>query len=60
VIKHVQYLSDEEKKIGDDEVKMLIKAQSKHIVKYMESFIDGLDLCIVMEFCVGGNLRVLI
>ncbi|KAA6369111.1 MAG: putative protein kinase, partial [Streblomastix strix] len=24
------------------------------------SFIDGLDLCIVMEFCVGGNLRVLI
>ncbi|KAA6388855.1 MAG: putative G2-specific protein kinase nimA, partial [Streblomastix strix] len=26
----------------------------------IESFIDGLDLCIVMEFCVGGNLRVLI
>ncbi|KAA6395823.1 MAG: putative nek protein kinase, partial [Streblomastix strix] len=29
-------------------------------VKYLESFIDGLDLCIVMEFCSGGNLRVLI
>ncbi|KAA6386885.1 MAG: putative protein serine/threonine kinase, partial [Streblomastix strix] len=60
VIKRVQYLSDEEKKLGDDEVKMLKLAQSKHIVKYLESFIDGLDLCIVMEFCSGGNLRVLI
>ncbi|KAA6373030.1 MAG: putative CAMK family protein kinase [Streblomastix strix] len=39
---------------------MLKLAQSKHIVKYLESFIDGLDLCIVMEFCSGGNLRVLI
>ncbi|KAA6390273.1 MAG: putative cAMP-dependent protein kinase type 3, partial [Streblomastix strix] len=60
VIKRVQYLSDEEKKLGDDEIKMLKLAQSKHIVKYLESFIDGLDLCIVMEFCSGGNLRVLI
>ncbi|KAA6359692.1 MAG: hypothetical protein EZS28_044781, partial [Streblomastix strix] len=32
VIKRVQYLSDEEKKLGDDEVKMLKLAQSKHIV----------------------------
>ncbi|KAA6353847.1 MAG: putative cAMP-dependent protein kinase type 3, partial [Streblomastix strix] len=60
VIKRVQYVNDEEKKLGDDEVKMLKLAQSKHIVKYLESFIDGLDLCIVMEFCRGGNLRVLI
>ncbi|KAA6396721.1 MAG: putative CBL-interacting serine/threonine-protein kinase 9, partial [Streblomastix strix] len=60
VIKRVQYLSDEEKKLGDDEIKMLKLAQSKHIVKYLESFKQDLDLCIVMEFCSGGNLRVLI
>ncbi|KAA6397357.1 MAG: putative protein serine/threonine kinase [Streblomastix strix] len=60
VIKRIQYVSDEEKKVADDEVKMLIKAQSKHIVKYLESFTYDLDLCIVMEFCSGGNLRVLI
>ncbi|KAA6362522.1 MAG: hypothetical protein EZS28_041950, partial [Streblomastix strix] len=40
VIKRVQYVNDEEKKLGDDEVKMLKLAQSKHIVKYLESFID--------------------
>ncbi|KAA6394418.1 MAG: putative protein serine/threonine kinase, partial [Streblomastix strix] len=60
VIKRVQYLSDEEKKLADDEVKMLKLAQSKHIVKYLESFTYDLDLCIVMKFCSGGNLRVLI
>ncbi|KAA6377269.1 MAG: putative protein serine/threonine kinase [Streblomastix strix] len=60
VIKRVQYLSDEEKKLADEEVKMLKLAQSKHIVKYIESFTYDLDLCIVMEFCSGGNLRVLI
>ncbi|KAA6365014.1 MAG: hypothetical protein EZS28_039461 [Streblomastix strix] len=60
VVKRIQYINKEEKQIADEEVKMLQKVQSKHIVKYLESFVDGLDLCIVMEFCSGGNLRVMI
>ncbi|KAA6385528.1 MAG: putative Serine/threonine-protein kinase Nek3 [Streblomastix strix] len=60
IIKRIQYINPEEKKTADDEIAMLKLAQSKHIVQFLESFIDGLDICIVMEFCSGGNLRVLI
>ncbi|KAA6396879.1 MAG: putative CBL-interacting serine/threonine-protein kinase 21 [Streblomastix strix] len=32
-------------------------AQSRHIVKFIESFAFETDLCIVMEYYSGGNLR---
>ncbi|KAA6336500.1 MAG: hypothetical protein EZS28_052872 [Streblomastix strix] len=51
VIKKFLYISSEKKKIVDDEIAMLILTQSNHIVKFLESFIDGLDMCVVMEFC---------
>jgi serine/threonine protein kinase len=39
---------------------MLKLAGSKYTVKYVESFTFDVDLCIVMEYCEGGNLRELI
>jgi serine/threonine protein kinase len=60
IIKRLQYLSVDEKKIADDEIAMLKKVQSKHIIRFIESFIDGFDICIVMEYYSGGNLRTLI
>ncbi|KAA6343829.1 MAG: putative serine/threonine-protein kinase A, partial [Streblomastix strix] len=33
---------------------------SKYTVRYIESFIHDIDLCIIMEYCEGGNLREMI
>lgn len=60
VIKRVPYVSANDKKTADEELKMLKKVQSIHTVRFIESFPDGIDLCIVMEYCTGGNLRGLI
>ncbi|KAA6385445.1 MAG: putative NEK/NEK2 protein kinase, partial [Streblomastix strix] len=60
IMKRLRYLKDKDKQIADQEVEMLKLAGSKYTVKYVESFTFDVDLCIVMEYCEGGNLRELI
>ncbi|KAA6384417.1 MAG: putative NEK/NEK2 protein kinase, partial [Streblomastix strix] len=60
IMKRLRYLKDKDKQIADQEVEMLKLAGSKYTVKYVESFKFDVDLCIVMEYCEGGNLRELI
>ncbi|KAA6400834.1 MAG: putative serine/threonine-protein kinase Nek3 [Streblomastix strix] len=57
IMKRVPYVELSNKKIADEEVTQLRKAQSKYTVLYIESFQFDVDLCIVMEYCSGGNLR---
>lgn len=40
-----------------NEASILSKIDSHYIVKYYDSFIDKQLLCIVMEFCEGGDLH---
>ncbi|KAA6353560.1 MAG: putative NEK protein kinase, partial [Streblomastix strix] len=57
IMKRISYTTAKLKKIADDEVGMLKRLKSQHVVNYIESFVDGFDLYIVMEYCSGGNLR---
>ncbi|KAA6372614.1 MAG: putative serine/threonine-protein kinase Nek3, partial [Streblomastix strix] len=60
VMKRVPYFNDKDRKAADEEVSMLKLAGSKYTVNYVESFTFDVDLCIVMEYCDGGNLREMI
>ncbi|KAA6389835.1 MAG: putative NEK/NEK2 protein kinase, partial [Streblomastix strix] len=60
IMKRLPYLSDEEKKMADEEVKMLKLAQSQYTVQLITGFQHDVDICILQEFCLGGNLRNLI
>ncbi|KAA6364380.1 MAG: putative CAMK family protein kinase, partial [Streblomastix strix] len=57
VMKRVPYVESKDKQIADEEVKKLKLAQSKYTVLFIESFAYDVDLCIVQEYCSGGNLR---
>jgi len=39
-----------------NEVHILSKLNNPYVVKYYDSFIDKNLLCIVMEYCDGGDL----
>ncbi|KAA6373441.1 MAG: putative serine/threonine-protein kinase Nek3 [Streblomastix strix] len=57
IIKRLPYITEKNKKIADEEVSMLNKVQSKFTVKLIDTFTEGLDLCLVLEYCSKGNLR---
>jgi len=40
-----------------EEVSMLGQLQSPHIVKYIDSFLTGKKVAIVMEYCPNGDLE---
>ncbi|KAA6361576.1 MAG: putative map kinase kinase, partial [Streblomastix strix] len=56
-IKRLPCLNDDDKKKANEEVESLKQAQSKYTVKYVESFVDGVDFYIVMKFYKEGNMR---
>ena len=59
VIKTIQIeeLSVEEQQEATNEVKLLHSIQSDFVVKYYDSFLDNMNLCIVMEYCDLGDLK---
>ncbi|KAA6376197.1 MAG: putative CAM kinase, SNF1 family, partial [Streblomastix strix] len=59
-MKRLQYFNKDEKKIADDEIKQLKLAQSKYTVKLISTFLFDTDICILQEYCSGGNMRQLI
>ncbi|KAA6403714.1 MAG: putative NEK/NEK2 protein kinase [Streblomastix strix] len=60
IMKRLRYLKEKDKRIADEEVEMLKLAGSKYTVRLVEKFTFDVDLCVVMEYCEGGNLRELI
>ncbi|KAA6395462.1 MAG: putative Actin [Streblomastix strix] len=57
IIKRLPYVIEEKKKMADEEVEMLKLVQSEYTVKLLGVFKYDLDLCLVMEYYPGGNLR---
>lgn len=45
-----------ERQVAENEVKCLSSLKHPYIVRYWESFMDGKFLCIVMDYCEGGDL----
>ncbi|KAJ3247450.1 putative protein serine/threonine kinase [Chytriomyces hyalinus] len=37
------------------EISILSELQSDHVTRYFGSYVDGTQLCIIMEFCAGGS-----
>jgi NIMA (never in mitosis gene a)-related kinase len=62
VIKQINLaqLSASEKEGAVQEVKLLSELHHPFIVAYRESFLEGEVLCIVMQYCDGGDLTTLI
>ncbi|KAA6389744.1 MAG: putative CAMK family protein kinase [Streblomastix strix] len=60
VIKRIPYTTIQKKQFAEEELEMLKRVQSKFVVQFIESFPHEIDLCVVMEYCSGGNLRNLI
>ena len=53
-------MSRDEQSLSINEVKILAQMNSKYVVRYLESFIHGKELSIVMEYCDKGDLQNLI
>ncbi|KAA6399034.1 MAG: putative protein kinase, cAMP-dependent, catalytic chain, partial [Streblomastix strix] len=56
-IKRVPYKHPVKIQLADQEIKMLKIAQSRYTVRLFGTFKFDLDLCMLQEFCPGGNLR---
>ena len=50
-------MSIDEDNMYDNEINILKSVQHRNIVKIIESFKWRDNLCIVLEFCLGGDLR---
>ncbi|KAA6381522.1 MAG: hypothetical protein EZS28_022953 [Streblomastix strix] len=59
-MKRVQYVTLEERRAVDEEINHLRLTQSKYTVKLIGIFMHDVDMCILQEYCSGGNLRQLI
>ncbi|KAA6365464.1 MAG: putative serine/threonine-protein kinase RIM15, partial [Streblomastix strix] len=57
VIKSLPYKKEDKIQIADEEVNMLNQAKSPYTVNLIDTFPQQLDLCLVLEYCPGGNLR---
>ncbi|KAA6396727.1 MAG: putative NEK/NEK2 protein kinase, partial [Streblomastix strix] len=60
IMKRLSYVSEKEKKMADEEIEMLKLAQSRYTVELITGFLHDVDICILQEYCQGGNLRDLI
>ena len=54
----IHELTEKEKKNALNEVRILASVQNDNVVAYKEAFFDesSESLCIIMEFCDGGDL----
>ncbi|KAA6358618.1 MAG: putative serine/threonine-protein kinase Nek6 [Streblomastix strix] len=57
IMKRLSYISEKEKKMADEEIAMLKLAQSRYTVQLIDCFSFDVDICILQEYCQGGNLR---
>ncbi|KAA6387842.1 MAG: putative serine/threonine-protein kinase Nek3 [Streblomastix strix] len=57
VIKSLPYKREDKIKIAEEEVNMLNQAKSPYTVNLIDTFPHEFDLCLVLEYCPGGNLR---
>ncbi|KAA6379466.1 MAG: putative CAMK family protein kinase [Streblomastix strix] len=57
VMKRVDYLTKDDKDAAEEEVAQLRRLSSQYTVKLLWAFTRDSDLCLIQEFCSGGDLR---
>eukprot|EP00966_Prymnesium_polylepis_P000707 15910-Prymnesium_polylepis.1 len=55
-LKMIAVANQKDQHVAQNEIKILASLSHPHIVCFHDSFIDGDQLCIVMEYCNGGDL----
>lgn len=53
---HIRSLSQDQRQAAMHESSLLSTLRHICIVGYIDSFLDGDDMCIVMEYCDGGDM----
>ncbi|KAA6389385.1 MAG: putative CMGC kinase, CK2 family [Streblomastix strix] len=57
VMKCLDYFVDEDKAIADSEISQMLKLTSKFTVVLVETIIYGAQICLIMEYYKGGDLK---
>ncbi|KAA6376280.1 MAG: putative cmgc ck2 family [Streblomastix strix] len=57
VMKCLDYFVDEDKAIADTEISQMLKLASKFTVVLVETIIYGAQICLIMEYYKGGDLK---
>ncbi|KAA6401282.1 MAG: putative serine/threonine-protein kinase Nek6 [Streblomastix strix] len=60
VMKRVDYLDENDKKIADEEIAQMRRLASRYTIRLVWTFVDREDKYIVSEYCSHGDLRKLI
>ncbi|KAA6383103.1 MAG: putative kinase domain protein, partial [Streblomastix strix] len=60
VMKRVDYLDENDKKMADDEIELMNRLSSRYTVRLVWTFIDRVDMYMVSEYCYRGDLEVII
>ena len=55
-LKRVAIVSEKDRVQALNEIAILRALSHPHVVRFDDSFLDGQELCIVMEYCAGGDL----
>ena len=59
-LKSMAVHSAKDRALARNEIEILRKLSHPHVVRFEDSFVLGQDVCIVMQFCEGGDLARLI
>ncbi|KAA6402285.1 MAG: hypothetical protein EZS28_002197, partial [Streblomastix strix] len=57
VMKYLDYIDDDDKAVADSEISQMLKLASKFTVVLVETIIYGAQICLIMEYYKGGDLR---
>ncbi|KAA6397823.1 MAG: putative Serine/threonine-protein kinase Nek6, partial [Streblomastix strix] len=57
VMKRVDYLDENDKRIADQEIALMRKLTSLYTVRLVWTFVDHVDMYVVTEYCKNGDLR---
>ena len=59
-LKSVEFVSAKDRALATNEITILRKLSHPHVVRFEDSFVDKESVCIVMQYCEGGDLADLI
>ena len=60
VLKEIRISDEEQRSAARREGRLLSQLNHPHIIRYLDSFEAQDNLCLVMEFCPGGDVQALI
>ncbi|KAA6401087.1 MAG: putative Protein kinase domain [Streblomastix strix] len=57
VMKCLDYYDNQDKACADAEIKSMFNLDSEFTVHLIETFVHDIEICLIMEYCSGGDLR---